>query len=154
LLPNHFHLLIRVKEEATLFKKASLLAEKATLLQEASLLDANKQFHKFFTCYAKAVNKQQNRTGSLFQKPYKRIEITNSRYLTNLVFYIHANPQLHDIVGDFRMYPWSSYKGILINNPSKLENAQVIEWFDDKRNFMAFHAQKIEYAILKDLMIE
>ena len=63
------------------------------------------QFRKFFTSYAMSINKQETRTGSLLQKNFKRKEVDSTTYLSNLVFYIHANPQQHGIVDDFRMYP-------------------------------------------------
>ena len=107
-----------------------------------------------FTSYSKAINKQQNRHGSLFEKAFKRKEVTNERYLANLIFYIHANPQLHDICEDFRQYPWSSYERILRNKPSKLDKQQVLEWFNSPDNYVAYHAQKIDIAMIKELMIE
>ncbi len=101
-----------------------------------------------------SINKQEKRTGSLFQKNFKRKEITSINYLTNLVFYIHANPQLHGIIDDFRMYPWSSYTGILVNKPTKLKKDTVLNWFNDKENYLAYHAQKADIAEIKDLLFE
>jgi putative transposase len=46
----------------------------------------SKAFKQLFTSYTKAINKQENRHGSLFEKPFKRIEITSVSYLSNLVF--------------------------------------------------------------------
>ena len=101
-----------------------------------------------------AINKQENRYGSLFEKTFKRIEVTSIRYLTNLVFYIHANPQLHGLVKDFRDYPWSSYQPILNNAPVAIEKDKVLEWFSSKDNLVSFYNSKMELAMLKELMIE
>jgi len=110
LLPNHFHLLVRIKDkDLSGFKNLTGLEKRIS-----------KQFSNLFNSYAKSINIQQKRVGSLFQRPFKRIEITTTDYLANLVFYIHANPQKHKIIDDFRMYPWSSYDRILKNKPSKL----------------------------------
>jgi len=111
-------------------------------------------FHRFFTSYAKAINKQQKRHGSLFENPFKRKIVEHAGYLTYLVFYIHANPQLHGICRDFRQYAWSSYERILTEKPSILRNDEVIHWFTDKVNYLAYHAQRIEMEKIKELMLE
>jgi REP element-mobilizing transposase RayT len=156
LLPNHFHLLVRIKEVDTYHKNA-------WHFQNAKRLEINytnpedmvsTAFHRFFTSYAKAINKQQNRHGSLFENPFKRKVIENTSYLANLVFYIHSNPQMHGICSDFRQYAWSSYDRILKGKPSKLKKEEVIEWFTDKSNYVSFHAQKIELEKIKEIMME
>jgi len=152
LLPNHFHLLIRVKPikdlKVSLEKNETLLKvphfEKAKPLRSVSA-----QFQKLFTSYSMAINKQEGRHGSLFEKPFRRIEVSSTQYLANLVFYIHANPQLHGLCDDFRHYPWSSYDRILKTKPSKLCKKEVIEWFDDKENYLAYHSQKADIAAIK-----
>ena len=143
LLPNHFHLLVSVKPKVLPFEKVEPLKNLISF-----------QFRKFFTSYSMSINKQEGRTGSLFQKNFKRKEIINTHYLTNLVFYIHANPQLHGIIDDFRMYPWSSYNSILINKPTKLNREDVINWFNDKENYKSYHAQKADLADIKKLILE
>jgi REP element-mobilizing transposase RayT len=153
LLPNHFHLLILVKDlptKALHLQDAKLLASTSQpFLQDAKLLTKpptpSQAFHRFFTSYSKAINKQQDRHGSLFENPFKRIEVDSPDYFTNLVFYIHANPQLHGIVNDFRNYPWSSYGKIV----SQAQNHSVIEWFENKENFIFFHEQKIDFETIK-----
>ncbi len=81
LLPNHFHLLVRVKTLEEIlgrggstdlpgFKNREGLAkcgdEAATAKFIAELV--SEQFRLMFMAYAKAINKQENRVGSLFQK--------------------------------------------------------------------------------------
>jgi putative transposase len=163
LMPNHFHLLARVKEtgeEALLFKKAKLLNDnqKALHLQDAMLLKSidpvSKAFHRFFTSYSKAINLQEGRHGSLIENPFKRKEVADTKYFANLIFYIHANPQLHGICDDFMQYPWSSYNRIISGKPSKLKKDEVLKWFNDPENFIAFHSQRIDIEIIKDLLFE
>lgn len=154
LLPNHFHLLVRVKEvvndarseRGDTFSKGVTSNPTRDMTTEA--------FRKFFTSYAMAVNKQQNRHGALFERPFQRKLVTDTKYLANLVFYIHANPQLHGIANDFRMYPWSSYDKILKNSPTRLEKAQVLQWFSSPENFIAYHNQKMDLETIKEMMIE
>jgi len=145
LLPNHFHLLIRTKA----FSEVSPAGETPKKSNPVSLA-----FQKLFTAYSQAINIQQHRTGSLFQKPFKRLEVTSTRQLVYLAHYIHTNPQNHGIIDDFRHYPWSSYNRILINRPTKLQKEAVIGWFSNKDNYRSFHAKTIPNDALKDLIIE
>src|SRR5687768_16234816 len=100
--------MIRIKS----FKDLPL--ELAVLRKGKKILDRpheilSEQFRKFFMAYSKAIKIQENRTGSLFEKNFKRIWIRNSSYYTRLINYIHRNPQAHRISQDFRTYPYSSY---------------------------------------------
>ena len=147
LLPNHFHLLIRVKH-----------IENLPGFQDLEGLDITKaisqQFRLFFMAYSKAINKQENRTGSLFQKNFRRILVDNPGYFTRLIFYIHANPQLHSITQDFALYPYSSYASIISNVPTKLCRNEVLQWFEGQQGFEEFHRQSIELRQIDQLLIE
>ncbi|RDC56724.1 hypothetical protein DU508_05840 [Pedobacter chinensis] len=131
LLGNHFHILIKIKEESDI--EFVNIADKS-----AHDLVAH-QFQKFFQSYAMAFNKQHARIGSLFQKPFKRVLINSEEYFTKIIFYIHANPQQHGLTTDFRDWQWSSYKRILIDKPSSLKKGEVIEWFGNKESYIQFH---------------
>ena len=148
LLPNHFHLLISVKELKDIPHEEGNKKEQ-TLEQMISF-----QFRKFFTSYAMSINLQKNRTGSLFQKSFKRKEVANDAYFSNLILYIHANPQLHGLIDDFKSYIWSSYAGILANKKTKLKKEVVLNWFDGIENFRTCHHQKIELSNIKKMIIE
>jgi hypothetical protein len=54
----------------------------------------SEQFRIFLMAYAKAINKQQGRVGSLFQKNFKRIRIGSRSHCMLVLKYIHANAQL------------------------------------------------------------
>lgn len=149
LLPNHFHLLVRIKERPRPPSEALHLTD-AKLLKDP----VSAGFQRMFTSYSKAINKQERRHGSLIENPFKRIEVSHPRYLANLVFYIHANPQLHGLCEDFRQYPWSSYKRILINRPSKLEKNAVLSWFVNPANYLDYHSNNINLDLIRDLIIE
>ena len=105
------------------------------------------QFRKFFQSYTMAFNKQQDRIGTLFQTPFKRALVDADQYFTRLVYYIHANPQLHGLIDDFREWKWSSYGRILMDKPTKLKKQEVINWFGNVDDYKAFHSenQKIIY---------
>jgi len=101
-----------------------------------------------------AINKQQKRSGSLFLKPFKRVHVDSSSYFSALVFYIHANPQIHGIYDDFRKYPWNSYNGIISIKPTKLRREDILKWFHDKENFVAYHAAKADLDDIRDLLLD
>ncbi len=143
LLPNHFHLLIRTKQ----FRYNSETAKN-------NMNPVSAAFRKLFTAYSQAINIQQKRTGSLFQKPFKRLEVTTTQQLANLVHYIHINPQKHGISEDFRYYPWSSFERIIKSRPSKLKKELVIKWFDTKDNYLKYHSQEPDLQLLRSLIIE
>lgn len=164
LLPNHFHLLVQVKDDGgtmrgDTFQKGNDDAMRGSTFQKGGTSNPTKDatseaFRKFFTSYSMAINKQQNRHGSLFEKPFRRKLVTNSKYLTNLVFYIHANPQLHGITNDFRIYPWSSFEKIIKDSPTRLQKEAVLQWFSSPENYVAYHNQKMDLEIIKEMMIE
>ena len=104
-----------------------------------------------FNAYAKAFNKQNNRTGSLFEKHFKRIQIINETYLLNLIQYVHLNPKHHlDI--NYKNFPFSSYQSIISDKPTKLLRNEVIQLFDSKDNFIYCHDFKNEILSEKHML--
>ena len=128
LMKNHFHLLVRVKENQTCQVSENLAGQQAS-----------RQFSNLFNSYAKAINISYQRTGSLFEKPFGRIEIDSDRYFARLVHYIHFNPQKHGFVEDFRDYPFSSYQTMLSTNPTSLCREEVLNWFQGREEFVGLH---------------
>lgn len=140
LLPNHFHFLVKIKEHLSVKEHLPSFQNLAGVSDSSAKRNPVSQaFSNFFNAYSKAINKQENRSGSLFEKPMKRILIDDHRYLTHVVFYIHTNPEHHKISNNFKVYPWSSYKRILNNKPSKLKKKEVIEIFDGWENYIEYH---------------
>ena len=88
LMPNHFHLEIRQKNQT----------------------DMEDFMRSLITKYSKYFNKRYDRVGPLFQGRYNAVLITNEKYLLHLGRYIHLNPQ--EIIVNkqsLSSYPWSSY---------------------------------------------
>lgn len=134
LLPNHFHLLVRVKKVET-----DAIPPRDGILTTPDKIIAE-QFRRFFISYSQAINKQQNRVGSLFQKNFKRICIENRKYLTNLIYYIHANSQIHELIDDFRNWPYSSYGKFLEAKKSHLKKEDVLSWFGRLEEYKTYHS--------------
>ena len=155
LMPNHLHFLVRIKTEAELestFGKLDQTSKVSTLQQKnlGGLIKndiekrISQQFSNLFNSYSKAYNKMYSRRGSLFIPNFKRKEITSDRYLSNIIYYIHANPVHHGFINNLADWSWSSYPFILQDNHSLVKRAEVIEWFGNLEQFIAFHQQPIE----------
>lgn len=160
LMPNHFHLLIRVREEAQLldFYRARFF-EKLKKKYEVSILqgfqtlgeleaDSNqvlsKQFADFLNGYTQAFNKQQGRKGSLFRPNTRRKLVASDAYFSQLVLYIHYNPVHHGFVKNLEDWPFSSFHALMGNQMTKLSREEVTRWFGDKKAFKAFHQSSID----------
>jgi putative transposase len=133
LMPNHFHFLIKTKNEKELTENFS-----NNDLPEVSNLLSN-QFGKLFNSYAKAFNKQQSRKGSLFMKNFKRKKISDEQYLRKVVHYIHHNPVEATLCERPKDWEFSSYRVILGNETTFLIREELIGWFGDKENFEYCH---------------
>jgi len=121
LMKNHIHLLVKIKEN------------------KADSTKPYQSFSNLFNAYAKAFNKQQNRTGSLFEHPFHRKQISDIEYFKHLVVYIHNNPVHHGFVKYAMDYPWSSYLTIISVKPTHVRRDEVMGWFDNAANFKAAH---------------
>ena len=133
LLKNHFHILIKTKSELEIQKNCSQTSERP------SSAAISRQFSHLFNSYAQGINKTYNRTGGLFETPFRRKEITEESHLTHLLFYIHFNAEKHALCSDFTKYPFSSYLAFLQDKPTQLKRNEVLNWFGDKTEFIKFH---------------
>jgi putative transposase len=148
LLPNHFHLLVRTKtpEEQELFHQT------LKVLKTFRVLSPSQQFSNLFNAYTKAINKRFQRTGGLFEHPFGRIPVTSDAYFTQLVVYIHQNPQRHGLIGDFRAWPYSSYKTLLSPHPTRLNREVVMNWFEGQQQLQASHQMPVDLTAIKPLI--
>jgi len=132
LLSNHFHLLIKVKDNIQL----------------------GEQFRLLFLSYSKAINKQIGRTGSLFQKRYKRTIIESIPSLCRAAEYIHTNPVHHNITNDFMNYKYSSFQSLISDKETKLNREELLKWFEGRDNFIKVHQEKIELLDSENFFVE
>lgn len=151
LLPNHFHFLIRCKEEnivekhlldncknvqaLTWFRTLSGLEKEHSLANHIS-----RQFSNWLNGYTQAYNKQQKRKGSLFMRPYKRVLIREEKHLINVIRYIHFNPVEAGLCIQPEKWENSSYHLIISGKENSFINrSAVIECFGDLENFINCH---------------
>jgi REP element-mobilizing transposase RayT len=153
LMPNHLHLLVRIKSEAELkafFKNklqdltglASEDKQDLSGLERLTIL----QFSHLFNAYTKAYNKfNKKRRGSLFTRSFKRKEITSDSYFTSIIHYIHHNPVHHGFVKQITDWPWSSYHNFMLPNLRPIQQ-EIINWFGNREQFMLFHQQALGHT--------
>ena len=93
LIPNHFHLLLRIGPTPL-----------------------SKVMRRLMTGYAVTFNKRHKRSGHLFQNRYKSVVCEEGVYLLELIRYIHLNPLRANLVKNLHeldKYPWTGHRSIL-----------------------------------------
>ncbi|MDD4374340.1 MAG: hypothetical protein PHG67_10515 [Bacteroidales bacterium] len=163
LMRNHFHFLVRIKNEEEIsfmgnhqtpegFENTSGSVINLSVSDRPESVSNPKrlikkykpvnQFSYLFNAYTKAINKRYHRTGSLFEHPFRRIQITSKDQLLYMIYYIHHNPIHHGFCKHFLEYPWSSYLTILSPEKTNLKRDEVLRWFYDKAYFKEFHCKE------------
>jgi len=133
LMKNHFHLLISIRDDTK--RKPHLY------------------FSDMFNSYTQGLNKQLERTGSLFERPFRRKVISSEIQRVQVTLYIHNNPRHHGIMNDIARYQYSSYSAVLSNAPTKIEREEVLSWFGGRDSFVAYHGAGRD-DISDDLILE
>ena len=144
LLRNHFHATVYVKnkEDLTGFENLSGLNSK--------LKEPSQYFSNFFNAYARGINIATQRTGALFERPFKRIPVASEAYLMRLIVYIHQNPQKHEFVDDFRNWNYSSYHELIADVPTHLQRDKVLQLFGTQQDLIRIHQEIQPLADFED----
>ena len=111
-------------------------------------------FSNLFNAYTRAFNNAYQRTGALFERPFGRIPVTADAYFVQLVIYIHQNPQKHGLIDDFREWPYSSYRALFSDKPTRLKRDIVLSWFGSPQQVEQLHRQRVNEAGLEALVVE
>jgi putative transposase len=135
LLRNHFHVAVYIKKKEDLsgFNKPP-----------------SQYFSNFFNAYARGLNISTQRTGALFQRPFKRIPVGSTSYLMRLIVYIHQNPQKHHFTEDFRDWNYLSYHELLSDAATRLQRDRVIKLFGSRADFVRIHQEIQPLEVLED----
>ncbi len=141
LLKNHFHFLVRTKTFG--------VSETPKVSRTVSPSQA---FSNLFNAYAKAINKAYQRTGSLFERPFGRVEVTSDAHFIHLIAYIHQNPQKHGLIEDFRDWPYSSYHALTSARPTRLLREETLAWFGNQGHFETFHSESVGVTQIEALL--
>lgn len=164
LMNNHFHFLIKIKAEEEAFKffwsEGKFPEEKENLTSIKKLSSAeglnnidvlslhiSKQFSNYFNAYAKAINEQEKRRGSLFESPFKRKVLGDLEDIKQCLMYIHSNPLKHQVVDQIKDWKYSSYVAYLTDKPTKVKREEVLGWFNGTENFISCHFEAVEKVL-------
>jgi putative transposase len=136
LMPNHFHLVIRIRKRQTIealirnknikdlaVTNISKLTTFSKVLnfgnvEEVKITDKvierylSKQFANLFSCYTQSFNKVYHRMGSLFIKNFKREPIFDKQHFLNMIVYTHRNPIKQGFRKNYTEWDFSSYQEI------------------------------------------
>jgi REP element-mobilizing transposase RayT len=130
LIPNHFHLLLYFHA----------YPDRVGGPRQGG----SNPFSNLLNAYAQFFNKQTDRVGGLFQRPFKRKRITDDEYLRQVIYYIHRNPIHHGLTDSFMKYPYSSYSRLIGGDPGIVSSNHVFQWFDDTDHFTEYHQRRLE----------
>ncbi len=155
-LPNHTHQIVKIKSIETIKncidkfplenKTKTMLAFLDDCTNEMALDKMiDRQMNSFLVSYANYYNNKYNRQGGLFQKPFKRIAITDDSHLQQAIIYTHANAQKHGLVNDFQQYPFSSYAEIIKDNNYYTNSKNVVAFFGGVEKFTEIHNAQVAY---------
>ncbi len=149
-MPNHFHFLIKIKEN----EKPEKIADYPKVPNVKTLTPLEKAFRDFFICYSKSINKAQNRTGALFQARFKRKCITKDTYLIRIIPYIHLNPVRSGLCSKPDEWKFSSYNSIISDKETKIKRIEILKWFNDIESFIKIHKEYREYQKERDYLFK
>ncbi|OGI66551.1 hypothetical protein A3H53_01525 [Candidatus Nomurabacteria bacterium RIFCSPLOWO2_02_FULL_40_10] len=130
LMPNHFHLIVKEVEENGIAR----------------------YMQRVLNSYTKYYNTKYNKSGHLFQGPYKAVHVKNNTQLLYLSSYIHRNPrEIREWLNKENIYPWSSYQDFV--NKNRFEELLVFdiisEQFKNKEEYGEF-AETSTAKLLKE----
>jgi len=128
LMPNHIHLLVRPSGEETLAK----------MMQGVTL------------CYSKYFNRENGRTGRLWECRYYSTVIDGDSYLWTVSKYIENNPVRAGIVKKPEDYPYSSAKAHILRKKDPILKEPLFDEgeLDEYRRFIKLEEDK---RILEDI---
>lgn len=115
LMPNHFHIVLKQKEQNSM----------------------ELFIHSLIMKYVLYFNKKYKRVGPLFQGRYKAVLIDKEEYLLHLSRYIHIN--IKEILGKnqpLSSYKWSSYPAYVNGlNTNWLKKDYILSYFKNNNGF-------------------
>jgi putative transposase len=117
LMPNHYHFLLRQESDESLSKFISVV----------------------FNAYVQAMNRQQERTGTLFEGRFQHIRIDRDEYLIHLCRYIHLNPVKAKLVSRPEQWAYSNYQEWISQRAEALQDREFMrEYFPTAEAYRRF----------------
>jgi putative transposase len=154
LMPNHFHFMLYVKEIELEIIESEDFTQSETLTKEKKALTKKRTLNDsigvLLRSYTRAINKQENMSGSLFRNPTRsecvtrfegispsyfntssgtqiNVRIPEKEYPQACFDYIHYNPVVANIVKKLEDWEYSSYRDYCGLRNGKMVNKQRAE---------------------------
>ncbi len=117
LMPTHYHLLVYLRIDNL----------------------SRRIMQPFSLSYTKAINKQQDRVGPLFQGRFQAVWVDRDEYLLHLSRYIHLNPIAAGLVARPEEWVFSSYRDYLSLREGTLPvPGEVLSQFPSRQAYQEF----------------
>ena len=133
LMPNHFHFLIRIKNEKE-YKRLNN--------SKSPQKDVTNAIKNWLISYTKSYHHVYSTRGNLFYQKIRRKEVLDESYLFTLIGYIHMNPLKHGYVKTPEEWHYSSYNTYLDTGKTLLNREEVMKLFGGMENFKLYHDLK------------
>ncbi|TCC92233.1 transposase [Pedobacter frigiditerrae] len=141
LMPNHFHFIVLIKSK-----------------EDGRIRDLNSAIAIILRSYTRAVQKQENFTGSLFQQKTKAKKLVGNvnetvSYLSICAHYIHQNPLKAGLVKILKDWKYSSYPDYVGLRNGSLCNRELFYAFAgiSKEQFLIESETLVSEKLQKDL---
>ncbi len=149
LIPNHFHFLVRVKDNLDSFiANENTNAAKKYLNGEESLnFFLEHQLSRMLSGVAIKYNNLNNRVGPLFKQGTKRVALTTESRIIYQLCYIHHNPIHHKLTSDYKDWKFSSYHAYTGERPTQISKGPMLDLIG---GIDVFHALHKDYKLESD----
>ncbi len=131
LMPNHFHLMVKVKDEGVITGGATLSRAPSSSKPDP----LNKAIGILLASYTRAINKQENRSGSLFRKRTKAECLTETNGVEPSFFNTNSGARIN-IQFPEQQYPAICFNYIHQNPVNAGLTKKAIDWeFSSARDY-------------------
>jgi REP element-mobilizing transposase RayT len=130
LMPNHYHFLLRPEEDAVLARWVQRL----------------------FSSYTQAFNRQQARSGTLFEGRAKSVLVDTDEKVLHLCRYIHLNPVQAGLVAQPGAWPYSNYlEWVARRAGSMVDRGFIRQYFATPADYEAFVMSEVAPSLEQKL---
>ena len=144
LMPNHYHLIVKVKDKVSILNSLKNPDSKATIKLISGEIKIDEfirdQFRRFHSSISLKYNLKYKRKGQLFLNRHKNV-LVSSNNLIEKICYVHHNPIHHDFCNDYLDWKYSSYQTYFEGKKSKLATHLTYIFFGNLKDFIEIHEQ-------------
>ena len=151
LLPNEFHLILKVKETYILNDKFREQLRSKKRINRSGIIDIShnqililaeiisEQFSHCFNSYAQAYNKVHKRKGALFRHNFERKKLPTHELILRAICNVHNLPVKNGLTLKMEKWKFSSYEAILKNKRSIIAREKALEIFESLEKLVSMH---------------